>query len=88
MAPFAQMCLTCTVHVVHIFLMMISDWMQAQGLKDAQAAELFGCERSHFSKVRRGKVRPGTDLCLKVNEVTGIPLHELRPDIYPEPQAA
>ena len=68
--------------------MNISDWMQAKGLKDAEAAELFGCERSHFSKVRRGKARPGTDLCLRVNEVTGIPLHKLRPDIYPAPSQA
>lgn len=46
--------------------MTFSAWMKKRKLKDAQAAELFGCHRAHISKVRRGVINPSFELAQRI----------------------
>jgi transcriptional regulator with XRE-family HTH domain len=59
-------------------------WRKAQGLTQIEAAALFKMSQPSIAKWENGHVPP--EQCLLVNKVTGIPLHELRPDIYPKPK--
>lgn len=43
----------------------------------------FGVNRSTYFRWEVGKVPP--ERCREVSDKTGIPLHELRPDIFPAP---
>ena len=56
--------------------MTIQDWLSAQKRKsgkkltDDAAAELFGCDRAWFSKIRRGKGTPSYDLMCAIRDKT------------------
>jgi DNA-binding transcriptional regulator YdaS (Cro superfamily) len=67
--------------------------MSTQGLQKAIAkagsqrelAELLGVRQSHISNwLRRNKRVPAGRVCA-IEAATGVPRHELRPDLYPEP---
>lgn len=60
-------------------------WRKARELTQVEAGELLGVNQPTIAKWESGKVSPGK--ALKVHQVTGIPLHVLRPDIYPKPQS-
>ena len=57
---------------------------EVAGLTQIQAAERFDVSQPTISKWEQGKFAP--EQCPQIHQVTGIPLHELRPDIYPKPQ--
>lgn len=59
-------------------------WRDAEELTQAQAAIRFGVNQPTVAKWEKGKVP--SEQCLRVHEITGIPLHSLRPDIYPKPK--
>jgi transcriptional regulator with XRE-family HTH domain len=61
----------------------ITDWRNARKLKQAEAAALVGVTQGTWAKWEAGQVPP--EQCLTVHGATGIPLHELRSDIYPTP---
>lgn len=63
-------CLTCTVHMLHGSVMTLSDWITTNGLTDERAADLFGCDRAHVSKLRRGRCRPSLDLMVRIRDAT------------------
>jgi hypothetical protein len=50
--------------------MTFADWLTKQGLDDAAAGRLFARDRSHISKLRRGKQRPSYDLMLLIQRVS------------------
>lgn len=56
--------------------MTIQEWLSSQKRKsgrkltDEAAAELFGCDRAWFSKIRRGKGTPSYELMLTIREKT------------------
>jgi hypothetical protein len=50
--------------------MTFADWLTKQGLDDAAAGRLFARDRSHISKLRRGKQRPSYDLMLLIAKVS------------------
>lgn len=50
--------------------MTLPEYMQAKGLKDHQAAELFGYDRSTVSKLRRGLLLPSYDQMLAIEAST------------------
>ena len=64
----------------------ILKWRMAQELTQMQVAERLGVGQPAVAKWEEGKVSHSK--ALAVHQLTGIPLHELRPDIYPTPQAA
>ena len=59
-------------------------WRTRTGLTQEGAASLFGVNQPAVAKWEAGKV-PALR-ALTVHGVTGIPLHVLRPDIYPAPK--
>jgi len=61
----------------------IFDWRQARKITQTEAAELAGVGQPAWAKWEKGQVP--AEQCLKVHRITAIPLHLLRPDIYPAP---
>lgn len=59
-------------------------YREAQKLSLAAFASHFGIDKS---TALRWQFRVPAERALAVSEVTGIPLHELRPDVFPAPQA-
>lgn len=45
--------------------------------------EALGCTPQLVSAVKNGHKRFGYQHALKIHNVFGVPLHEIRPDIYP-----
>ena len=62
----------------------ISAWREANNVSVKEFAERAGVQDSAVCKWERGRV--SAIKALTVHQITGIPLHELRPDIYPKPQ--
>lgn len=62
----------------------LKDWRKKRNLKQAAAAEMAGVTQPSWAKWESGKVPP--EQCLMVHRLTAIPLHVLRPDIYPAPK--
>ena len=48
------------------------------------AAEI-GSTAATLSNIETGKIHPSAGLALKIKEATGVPLHELRPDLWDRP---
>lgn len=61
----------------------IFNWRTARKLTQTEAASKAGVGQAAWAKWEKGQVP--AEQCLKVNRITAIPLHELRPDIYPAP---
>lgn len=64
----------------------IKAWRLAQGLSQREFGEMVGVEDAAVCKWEAGTVSTGK--ALDVHRVTGLPLHRLRPDIYPDPDDA
>jgi hypothetical protein len=54
----------------HMDFMTFADWLEKQGLDDAAAGKLLARDRSHISKLRRGKHRPSYELMLLIAKVS------------------
>jgi len=65
--------------------MRIAEYMLAKGLNDAALGALIGVSGDLVRLWRLGQRVVGAKRVLKVEEVTKIPRHELRPDLYPPP---
>jgi transcriptional regulator with XRE-family HTH domain len=61
----------------------ILEWRTAQKITQTEAAALAGVGQAAWAKWERGQVP--AEQCLKMHRITAIPLHILRPDIYPAP---
>jgi DNA-binding transcriptional regulator YdaS (Cro superfamily) len=67
--------------------MDIREAIKAKGLSQRALADLAGVTEARVSQWISG-VRVPAERCLAVSAATGIPLHDLRPDIYPPPAPA
>lgn len=65
--------------------MGIAEYMIRKGLTDAALGSLIGVSGDSVRLWRLKLQEIGAKRVLKVEEVTGIPRHELRPDLYPPP---
>lgn len=65
-------------------ILSISQWRLANDVSVKDFAERAGVQDSAVCKWERGRV--SASKALTVHEITGIPLHILRPDIYPKPK--
>lgn len=54
----------------HNVLMTLHEYMQAEGLKDHHAADMFGCDRATVSKMRRGVITPSYPMMLAIRDKT------------------
>lgn len=61
-------------------------WRLSQGLSQREAGQKFGVQDAAVTKWEQGQVSAGK--ALTVHNVTGIPLHDLRPDLYPAPEVS
>lgn len=59
-------------------------YRRAMQIKQAELAAKLGVQPPALSKWERGRVP--AERVLDIERITGIPRHELRPDIYPEPE--
>jgi len=64
---------------------LLRAWRELNGVSVKDFAAKVGVQDSAVCKWERGRV--STRNALAVHEVTGIPLHRLRPDLYPAPQS-
>lgn len=56
-------------------------WREGQGLTVAEAAELVGVTRAAWWRWEQGKRAISGELVLKIERITGISRHDLRPDL-------
>lgn len=83
------LCLTCTVHRIHIARMenktKLAEWMAANRLTDAAMAALVECSRSMITKLRLGKAQPSLRLVERIFAVTNgaVTANDFMPDASP-----
>lgn len=63
----------------------IRAYRKKAGLLQAEFAELVNVKKAAVSRWEAGQPVGHTNV-RRVHEITGIPLHELRPDLYPAPE--
>lgn len=56
-------------------------WRQLQGVSQAELGRLVGVQDAAVNKWERGRIP--AERVIKLSKVTGIPPHQLRPDLYP-----
>lgn len=67
--------------------MELKDWIAEKGLTQAEAAKLLKADQSSVSRWTSGARKVPPQRVPEVSEITGIPPHELRPDIFRERRA-
>jgi DNA-binding transcriptional regulator YdaS (Cro superfamily) len=48
-----------------------------------QLADVLGVLKTYASNMKAGRVKPSAKVAQQINEAFGVPLWEIRPDIYP-----
>jgi len=66
----------------------LCEYRKQNGLTQAALAQRLGISQSAVAHLESGSRKPRPKLVLLIEEVTGIPRHEIRPDIYPIDSAA
>lgn len=64
--------------------MKLKDWIEQRGLTQAEAAKLFEADQSSVSRWTSEDRKVPPRKVSHIAKVTGIPPHELRPDIFTE----
>lgn len=59
-------------------------WRQAKGVSQADLGKLLGVGDAAVTKWEKNRVP--AERVLTVSRVTGIPPHQIRPDLYPAPE--
>lgn len=60
----------------------LEQYRTENGLTKTQLADLLGVSPTMVSLIASGERKPGFALTKKIEAVTGIPRHVLRPDVY------
>ena len=60
----------------------IRNWRIRAGITSVEAARLAGVSQAQWSRYENGLAPVGAKRTPKLSEITGIPRHELRPDLY------
>lgn len=76
--------------ICHISCMMtlgqkLKNWREQSGLVGNQAAEKLGISQSQWSKYELNLRNVNPSRAAALSELTGIPLHEIRPDVFSAP---
>ena len=80
------LCLTGTVHVMHVIAMKLADYMAEHGLTDEAVAQRIGRERSFVTRLRQGKASPSLRTLSDISAATGGAV--TAEDFFPAPQPA
>ena len=62
----------------------LSEYRKLQHMTQDELAEFLDLDQSTISNLENGRRRLDATKVKKVSELTGIPKHELRPDLYEE----
>ena len=62
--------------------MTIADWRREKGLTVTALAEMLGVSHSTVIRWEDGSIRMPAERAVQISELTGIPCHELRPDLW------
>jgi transcriptional regulator with XRE-family HTH domain len=62
----------------------LTHWRKANGITQAELAAKMGVQDAAVTKWEKGKIP--AERVLKLSEITRIPPHRLRPDLYPAPE--
>jgi len=65
-------------------MITLREWRKARGLSATEAGELIGVSRVQWFRMETGERSVAGNKVLKVEEITGISRHELRPDLFGE----
>ena len=57
-------------------------WRTSEGLSQEQVGERLSVTRWTINSVETGRRQPSTDLAKRIEALTGISRHDLRPDIF------
>lgn len=60
----------------------LKSWRAAQGISSTEAARLVGVSQAQWSRYETAKAAIGAKRVGLLSQVTGIPRHELRPDLF------
>jgi transcriptional regulator with XRE-family HTH domain len=63
----------------------IRAWRKERNITIDAAGELLGVSGVQWSRYETGKRRVPAESVLALSKLTGIPAHELRPDVFPVP---
>lgn len=66
----------------------LAKYLDANGIKPFTLAERLGCEPSTITRILKGQRKPSVDLARRIFAETGVPVEQLRPDIFGAPEAA
>lgn len=61
---------------------VVTQWREENGISQEQLGEILDLSRWTINQIENGGRMPSWKSLVKWEEVTGIPRHELRPDIY------
>lgn len=67
---------------------LLREYRRKHGLSCAELAKLLGVAEPTARSLENGTRRITAERAAEIERATGIPRHELRPDIYPVEQAA
>lgn len=65
----------------YVPLKALSDWREREGLNKARAAAKLDVPRATYFRWEKGARKIGLGSLPKVQQITGIPMRELRPDL-------
>jgi DNA-binding transcriptional regulator YdaS (Cro superfamily) len=68
--------------------MTLANYMSATGKTDAQLAAALGVNAEVVRLWRHGRRRIAAERVIELSNITGIPRHELRPDLWEPPISA
>jgi DNA-binding transcriptional regulator YdaS (Cro superfamily) len=68
--------------------MTLRSYQIAMGLSDRELAAMLGVSDEMVRLLRHGKRQISATRAVSIFKITGIPLHELRPDLWEPPAAA
>jgi transcriptional regulator with XRE-family HTH domain len=63
----------------------LAEFRKSRNLTRAQFAQLLGVTAGHSHDLEFGRRKPSPSLVFRIESITGISRHDLRPDIYGPP---
>ncbi len=57
----------------------LRDWQWRRRLSGGEASDIIGIDRTYYSNLVNGRRRPGRDLAVKIERLTGVPVEAWTP---------
>ncbi len=66
----------------------LREWRKARGCTNEEAGQLAGVTGVQWHRYEKGTRKVAPDKAIVVERITGISRHELRPDVFGQPERA